>query len=111
MSAPKTPLQRAAAPPETTAQDILSQVLGEAMRDQRLRQERLAHVQEFLSSPAFVDMRDQPIIVADDAAALAERQRDLDYRIGVLTSILALLREERSLLDKVAGAEASAPQG
>lgn len=101
MSAPKTPLQRKAAIADESAHDVLAQTLGEAMRDQRLRQERLAHVQEFLSSPTFLDLRDRPIEVADPPHEIEERKRDLDYRIGVLNSILTLLSEERALLDRV----------
>ncbi len=92
---------------EATDQDaatgVLSQAIGDAMRDQRLRQTRLRHVQEFLSSPAFLDLRDSAIIVSDDARALADHRHALTYQIEVLQSVLALLTEERALLDRVTG--------
>ena len=79
---------------------LMAKALGDAMRDQQLRQERMRHVQEFLSSPSFVDLRDAPLFVSDDAAALSARRADLTYRIGVLQSVLALLTEERDLIDR-----------
>ncbi len=112
-------------------QDVLGDFLGDAMltrkdRDQPRQdgknpdqkgliqgqheiKERLRHVQEFLSSPAFLDLRDQPVPVADDDAALANRRRDLDYRITVMTSLLTVLTEERRMLDRVMNSPA--PQG
>lgn len=92
--------------PAAPARDGASaKVVSDAMRDQKLRQERLRHVQEFLTSPMFIDMREQPVIVSDSPAALAERKRDLDYRIEVLESVLALLIEERDMLDRVVSAQ------
>jgi len=82
------------------ADDVMSALIGDAMRDQRLRQERLWRAQQFLTSPLFVDLRDRPLEVSDPPEAIAERARDLDYRIAVLESVLALLREERGLLDR-----------
>jgi hypothetical protein len=78
--------------------------LGDAMREQKERQERLRHVQSFLTSPLFLDMRDDPVTVSDPPEAIEERKRDLDYRIAVLTSLTALLREERQLLDRTQAA-------
>jgi len=84
------------------ARDAASaRIVSDAMRDQKLRQERLRHVQEFLTSPMFIDMREQQVTVSDSPAELAERKRDLDYRIEVLESVLALLIEERDMLDRV----------
>lgn len=76
------------------------EALGEAMRDQKQRQDRLRHVQAFLTSPLFLDMRDEPLRVSDPPEAIEERKRDLDYRIAVLTSLVELLREERAQLDR-----------
>lgn len=78
--------------------------LGDAMRDQRLRQERLRHAQAFLTSPLFLDLREQPVTVSDPPEAIEERKRDVDYRITVLTSLVELLREERRLLDRTGSA-------
>ena len=85
---------------------MMAKAMGDAMRDQKQRQERMRHVQEFLSSPSFVDLRDAPLIVSDDAAALAARRADLTYRIGVLQSVLTLLTEERDLIDRAHPVEA-----
>lgn len=82
-----------------------AKIVSDAMRDQKLRQERLRHVQEFLTSPVFVDMRQQSITVSDSPEALAERKSDLDYRIEVLEAVLALLIEERDMLDRVTSAK------
>lgn len=80
--------------------------LGDAMREQKQRQERLRHVQAFLTSPLFLDMRDEPVLVSDPPEAIEERKRDLDYRIAVLTSLVDLLREERGQLDRTRSARA-----
>lgn len=71
------------------------------LKEEHERQERLRHVQEFLSSPSFLDLRDMAVEVADDPEAIEERKRDLDYRITVLRSVQTLLEEERRLLDRV----------
>ena len=92
--------------PDRLPDRLMAKALGDAMRDQQLRQERMRHVQEFLSSPSFVDLRDAPLFVSDDAAALSARRADLTYRIGVLQSVLALLTEERDLIDRAQPAEA-----
>lgn len=107
-AAPGPQAERGAAPQAALAapaRDAASaKIVSDAMRDQKLRQQRLRHVQEFLTSPMFIDMREQPVIVSDSPAALAERKRDLDYRIEVLESVLALLIEERDMLDRVVSA-------
>lgn len=71
------------------------------LSEQRERQDRLRHVQQFLTSPLFVEMRDRPVTVSEDRHAIEERKRDLDYRIRVLESLVAILIEERDFLDKV----------
>lgn len=86
-----------------------ARALTEAMRDQKKRQERLRHVQEFLTSPTFIDMKDQPIRVSDSPAEIAERRRDLSYRINVLESVLAMLIEELDLMDRIETAAAEPP--
>lgn len=75
--------------------------LPDLMKDQQERQTRLRHVQEFLSSPTFLDLSDLPVEVADDDEALAERQRDLTYRIALLRSLLELLEGEVKALDRL----------
>lgn len=82
------------------------------MKDQQERQTRLRHVQEFLSSPTFLDLSDMPVEVADDPEALAERQRDLTYRITLLRSLLELLEGEVKALNRLRnGADEPAPEG
>lgn len=71
------------------------------VEDQKLRRERLRHVQEFLSSPAFLDLRDAPVTVSDPPGDLQARRRDLAYRITVLEAVLALLIEEQDMLERV----------
>jgi hypothetical protein len=87
------------------------EALADAMRDQKQRQERLRHVQAFLTSPLFLDLREQPLTVSDPPEAIEERKRDLDYRITVLTSLVELLREERGLLDRTRSAVAAGRSG
>jgi hypothetical protein len=93
----------------TRSPDPLAALLGDALRDQRLRQERLRDAQEFLSSPRFVELRDQPIEVSDDLDALQARASDLDFRMKVLDSILALMREEQEILLRVIESKVSGP--
>jgi hypothetical protein len=89
------------------AADPVAGLLAGALRDQALWRERLGHAREFLSSPLFVDLREPAMTVSDPPEVLAARARDLDHRIAVLRSLLALLEEERALLDRVrpAGAQ------
>lgn len=77
----------------------------EMLAEQGERQARLRHVQQFLNSPGFVDLREQAIVVSDPPEAIEERKRDLDYRIRVLESLVSLLIEERDSLDKVRSAQ------
>lgn len=83
----------------------------EILAEQTERQGRLRHVQQFLSSPQFVDLRDQTFEVSDPPEAIEERKRDLDYRIRVLESLLVVIREERASLDKAVSAAAQSPDG
>jgi hypothetical protein len=87
---------------------IVEQTLERALRDQALRQERLRHAQVFLASPLFVDLSAAPVVVADDPDALREHHRDLSYRIGLLESVLALMTEERAILERVIAATGNA---
>jgi hypothetical protein len=86
-------------PDDRAGGDHTRDALVEAMREQKQRQERLRHVQAFLTSPLFLDMRDMPVLVSDPPEAIEERKRDLDYRITVLSSLVDLLREERNQLN------------
>lgn len=80
------------------------------IREQEARQERMRHVQEFLSAPVFLDLSEMEVRVSDDADALAARGRDLDYRISVLSSVIGLLKDERAFLDRIlSGEETTAP--
>lgn len=79
----------------------VSQAVSEAMRDQKKRQERLRHVQEFLTSPNFIDMKDQPLLTRSGLPELQDRRKDLKYRINVMESVLGLLIEEMDVLDRV----------
>lgn len=76
----------------------------EILAEQTERQGRLRHVQQFLSSPQFIELRDQPFEVSDPPEAIEERKRDLDYRIKVLESLLSVMTEERTSLDKAVSA-------
>lgn len=75
--------------------------LPDILQDQQERQTRLRHLQEFIGTPTFLDLSDMPIEVADDDEALAERQRDLEYRSTILRSVLSLLEGEIVLLEKL----------
>ncbi|QFS84160.1 hypothetical protein FIU97_15510 [Roseivivax sp. THAF40] len=75
--------------------------LQDLLRDQQERQTRMRHVQEFLTTPAFLDLADMSLEVSDDPETLQERRRDLDYRIKVMRAILKLMEDERSALDRV----------
>jgi hypothetical protein len=86
----------------------VSRAVSEAMRDQKKRQERLRHVQEFLTSPNFIDMKDQPLLTGSDSHELQERRRDLQYRITVVESVVGLLIEEMDVLDRVIADQAKA---
>lgn len=81
----------------------------EMLQEQRERQGRLRHVQQFLTSPLFFDLRDQPVTVSDPPEAIEERKRDLDYRIKVLESLVSLLIEERDFLDRTQSAVPDSP--
>ena len=78
------------------------------LAEQRERQGRLRHVQQFLTSPLFLDLSDTPVTVSEDRHAIDERKRDLDYRIKVLESLCAILIEERDFLDRVRSPEEAA---
>lgn len=94
---------------QNSSDSIVTQSLDAALRDQMQRQERLRDAQVFLTSPLFVDLGAAPVMVSDDPAALDEHHRDLVYRIGVLESVLALMVEERTLLERVM-AQGGAPE-
>lgn len=87
--------------------DALAALVDGALLDQQHRMERLRRAQGFVSGPLFPELRDAPLAVSDDPAALAERARELDYRIALLESVLALLREERALVDRAVPAGAA----
>ena len=72
----------------------------EMLGEQRERQGKLRHVQQFLTSPLFFDLRDKPIDVSDPPEVIEEHKRDLDYRIRVLESLTSMLTEERALLER-----------
>lgn len=100
--------------------DAIDSALHDLLRDQQERQQRLRHVQEFMTTPVFLDLAELSADVSDDAEALAERRRDLDYRIDILSSVLELLREEKRAMGRIrphacadqgAPAEHSAAQG
>ena len=80
-------------------QDV-ARAVTDAIRDQKKRQERMRHVQEFLTSPVFIDMKDRPIPSGSDAEEIQDRRRDLKYRISVMESVLAVLMEELELIDR-----------
>lgn len=73
----------------------------ELFAEQRERQGLLRHVQQFLKSPLFIDLRDAPITVSDPPEAIAERKAEVDHRIRVIQSLLTLLQEEREALERM----------
>lgn len=89
--------------------DAMSRSLAEAMRDQMQRQERLRHVQTFLNSPLFFDLGAAPASVSDTPAMLQEHHRELVYRIGIMESLLALMVEERKILETLMARQKSDP--
>ena len=93
---------------ETAGGDIFEE-FRDLLQEQNERQGRLRHVQQFLTSPIFFDLRNQPLTVSDPPEAIKERKRDLDYRIRVLESLISLLIEERDGLDRVHSAVAESP--
>lgn len=74
--------------------------------EQREQQSRLRHVQQFLKSPMFFDLGEEPLEVTDSPEAIEERKRELDYRIKVLQSLMTLMTEERAALDRAVSAQA-----
>ena len=103
------------APKKANPIDALAE-FKDMLAEQRERQSRLRHVQQFLTSPLFADLSDRPITVSDSREDIDERKRDLDYRIRVLESLVAVMIEERDFLDKIrsdeeATAEAQAEAG
>ncbi|MBL4813358.1 MAG: hypothetical protein JKX69_13620 [Rhodobacteraceae bacterium] len=86
---------------EAAQDDLMANAMSDSLQDQTLRQERLRHVQEFITSPVFIDMRDADISVSDPREDLEERCRDIDYRLAVMDSVRALLAEERSMLERL----------
>ena len=118
---PSDTILATAAPDTPNAQGIaradlpmaVSQAVSEAMRDQKKRQERLRHVQEFLTSPVFIDMKDQPLVTSSSPQELLDRRKDLKYRINVMESLLGMLIEELDVLDRVINDQGtvSAPAG
>ncbi|MHA6326659.1 hypothetical protein [Roseivivax sp. CAU 1753] len=85
----------------TDAAIALGQDIAQLLREQEERATRLRHVQEFLTTPAFLDLAEMAVEVSDDDDTLQDRKRDLDYKIEMMRSILALMEEERALLDRV----------
>ena len=81
-------------------EDVLAAFVDGALLDQKLRMDRLRRAQSFVSGPLFPELRDAPLVVSDSPEALAERAREIDYRIGLVEAVLELLREERGLLDR-----------
>lgn len=68
--------------------------------EQREQQARLRHVQQFLKSPMFLDLGEDPLEVTDSPEAIEARKRELDYRMRVLNSLLSLMSEEREALER-----------
>jgi hypothetical protein len=68
--------------------------------EQRAQQARLRHVQQFMTSPIFYDLRLPALDTSASAQAIADRRRDVEYRLSVLTSLLGMMQEERKFLDR-----------
>ena len=91
--------QRTQASPE----DLIAQFKA-VIQEQRKKQENLRYVHQFLTSSQFIDLRDADLVVSDNPEVIAERKADLDYRIKVLGSLLTMLQEERTALDRTKSA-------
>lgn len=98
-------------PAESDLPKDLSRAVTDAMRDQKVRQDRMRHVQEFLTSPAFLDMKDSPLLSSSSVEELQDRRADLKYRMGILESVLAVLIEEMDALDRFLADQAKAAAG
>ncbi len=90
--------------------DSLAEV-KELFQEQRERQDLMRHVQQFLKSPLFLDLRAAPVEVSDTPEAILERKEDLDYRIRVLKSLLTLLQDERDVLENAISTTGSDADG
>ena len=78
----------------------------ELFAEQRARESLLRHVQQFLKSPMFIDLREASIEVSDPPEVIEERKAEIDHRIRVVESLLRLLLEEREALDRTVSADA-----
>ncbi len=85
----------------------ISEELSDLLKEQKQRQTRLRHLQEFLTSPTFLDLSDLPVEVLDEDDALKERLEDIEYRILVVQSILTTLEGEAKLLTKARESKAT----
>ncbi len=83
----------------------------EMLAEQRERQTRLLHVQQFLKSPMFSDLGEEPLEVSDPPEAIEERKRELDYRIKVLMSLVSLMEDERKALDRTVSSQVEQANG
>lgn len=83
----------------------------EMLAEQRERQTRLRHVQQFLKSPMFFDLGEEPLEVSDAPEDIEERKVELDYRIKVLMSLVMLMTEEREALDRTVSTRSNSAGG
>lgn len=68
--------------------------------EQRAQQARLRHVQQFMTSPIFYDLRLPALDLTAPPEAVATRKREVEYRLSVLGSLLSMMQEERKFLDR-----------
>ena len=83
--------------------------LATTLIDQKKRTERLAHLQEFLSNPSFVDLKEQPLITSSGLDELKARRAETQYRVDVTESLLALMLDELTMLDRAIKDHGKAP--
>jgi hypothetical protein len=94
-----------AAAPVTANQQAAQSTAPNADYEKRLRS-----VKAFLDGPLFKDLSEQPVVVAESSDAIEERKRDLDHRIHVAKSLIALLEQDKAALDALESAQKAGGQ-
>lgn len=94
---------------EREAADSLEE-FKQLFAEQRAREDLLRHVQTFLKSPLFIDLREAPISVSESPEVIEERKAEIDHRIRVIEALLRLLLEEREALDRTVTASDAASE-
>ncbi|QFT64325.1 hypothetical protein SAMN05421853_102433 [Roseivivax halotolerans] len=91
-------------PSKDADRDVTAE-FSDVLRAQKEKQERLRHVQEFVTTPTFLDFAQMSVEVSDDPEQLEARRRDITYRIEILRSVLGLLEDELEAMDRVSSVQ------